>query len=148
MYSFAHCILNKVKHLWDTLRGHKLAETKELEILLKETIKLYNKAIAQKGKGETFDVSVNKTELLKKYAAKIYKNSPFLFKTRRDCLCLNGFYVDKVGVSALAVRRSTCNDNSVAFLYQTALFGDLFGEIKENINRRVFFRHSGQNAPA
>lgn len=44
----------KAKHLWGTLRGHKLVETIELELLLKETIKLYNKAIAQKGKGENW----------------------------------------------------------------------------------------------
>jgi hypothetical protein len=48
----------KLKHLWDTLRGHKLADTKELELLLKESIKLYNKAIAQKGKGETIRTEV------------------------------------------------------------------------------------------
>ena len=37
----------------NALKGEKLAETKDLERLLDKTVKLYNKAIAQKGQGKT-----------------------------------------------------------------------------------------------
>lgn len=51
--TLAKRILNKATRLLSALKGEKLAETKELERLLGKTVKLYNKAIAQKGKGKT-----------------------------------------------------------------------------------------------
>ncbi len=45
-------ILNKATHLLNALKGEKLAETGELRTLLSKTVKLYNKAIAQVGKGK------------------------------------------------------------------------------------------------
>lgn len=49
-------ILNKLTRFWNALKGEKLAETKELEKLLGKAVKLYNKAIAQKGKGKGISV--------------------------------------------------------------------------------------------
>ena len=49
-------ILNKLTRFWNALKGEKLAETKELERLLGKAVKLYNKAIAQKGKGKRISV--------------------------------------------------------------------------------------------
>ena len=51
--TLAKRILNKVTRLFNALKGEKLAETESLERILNKTIKLYNKAIAQKGKGQT-----------------------------------------------------------------------------------------------
>ncbi|MBQ5926569.1 MAG: hypothetical protein IIX01_01440, partial [Clostridia bacterium] len=51
--TLAKRILNKAKYLLDAIKGEKIASTKNLEILLKKTVKLYNKAIAQKGNGKT-----------------------------------------------------------------------------------------------
>ena len=51
---------------------------------------------------------------------------------------LKRFYVDKVRVAALTVRCAARDNDGVAFLYQTALFCDLFCEIEENIDGRVF----------
>lgn len=50
--SLSKRILNKATRLLNTLKGEKLAETKELRTLLGKTVKLYNKAIAQVGKGK------------------------------------------------------------------------------------------------
>ena len=65
----------------------------------------------------------------------------------RDFL-LDGFYVDKVRITALAVWRTARNNDNIAFFHQTALFSELFCEIEQDINRSVFIRHSRQNAPA
>ena len=60
---------------------------------------------------------------------------------------LYSFYVDKVGISALPIRRTARDNDDVAFLYQTALFRGFFGEVEENINRGIFIRLGRQNAP-
>lgn len=54
--TLAKRILNKATRLLNALKGKNLAETKEVERLLGKTVKLYNKAIAQKGKGKTISV--------------------------------------------------------------------------------------------
>ena len=50
--SLSKRILNKATYILNALKGEKLAETKELRTLLSKTVKLYNKAIAQVGKGK------------------------------------------------------------------------------------------------
>ena len=51
--TLAKRILHNAERLLASLKGENLAETKDLERILNKTIKLYNKAIAQKGKGQT-----------------------------------------------------------------------------------------------
>lgn len=53
--TLAKRILNKAERILKALKGEKIAETKSLERLLNKTIKLYNKAILESGKGKTFD---------------------------------------------------------------------------------------------
>ena len=50
--TLAKRILRGAERLLAALKGENLAETKDLERILNKTIKLYNKAIAQKGKGQ------------------------------------------------------------------------------------------------
>ncbi len=50
--SLSKRILNKATRLLNALKGEKLAETKEIRTLLNKTVRLYNKAIAQVGKGK------------------------------------------------------------------------------------------------
>ena len=54
---------NKATRLLNALKGEKFAETKELRTLLGKTVKLYNKAIAQVGKGKRiYSKGVDKEE--------------------------------------------------------------------------------------
>lgn len=52
--TLAKKILHKAERIWKALRGKNLHETKGVETLLKKTIKLYNKAIVQVGKGKVY----------------------------------------------------------------------------------------------
>ena len=61
--SLSKRILNKATRLLNALKGEKLAETKGLGALLSKTVKLYNKAIAQVGKGKRiYSKGVDKEE--------------------------------------------------------------------------------------
>ena len=51
--TLAKRILNRATRFLNALKGEKMSETKSLERLLDKTVKLYNKAIAQKGQGKT-----------------------------------------------------------------------------------------------
>lgn len=53
--TLAKRILNKAERILKALKGEKIVETKSLEKLLDKTVKLYNKAILESGKGKTFD---------------------------------------------------------------------------------------------
>ena len=54
--TLAKRVLHKAERLLNALKGENLHETKSVETLLKKTIKLYNKAIVQVGKGKTYQV--------------------------------------------------------------------------------------------
>lgn len=54
--TLAKRILHKAERILQALKGGNLHETKGVEALLKKTIKLYNKAIVQVGKGKTYQV--------------------------------------------------------------------------------------------
>ncbi|MBQ9113915.1 MAG: hypothetical protein IJY05_03225 [Clostridia bacterium] len=58
--TLAKRILHKAERLLNALKGENLHETKSVEALLKKTVKLYNKAILQVGKGKTYQTVARK----------------------------------------------------------------------------------------
>ena len=59
---------------------------------------------------------------------------------------LNSFYVNKIGVSALTVRRTARNNDYIAFFNEFTLNCRLFSEIEQDINRRIFVINLLDNA--
>ena len=74
--TLAKKILHKAERLLKALKGENLHETKSLETLLNKTVKLYNKAIVQVGKGKTYQV-VSRKALDKEDEIEYSRRTPY-----------------------------------------------------------------------
>ena len=52
------------------------------------------------------------------------------YKTLGNIRVLNGFYIDKIGISALTIGSTACDYNSIAFFYKTAFNSGLLCKVE------------------